>query len=134
MSHVENEDLRDAVYLNANLNSIEKDIEELIVALRAKIKEEKADYKSKKLPFKNKEIPQHITDELDAILKNIKSFEDKINGYKQNKADAKDKMKELKDKVRAIKNSLLQEYILYTKCMHIKYKNARTQKKYKLLR
>jgi superfamily II DNA or RNA helicase len=134
MSHVENEDLRDAVYLNANLNSIEKDIEELIVALRAKIKEEKADYKSKKLPFKNKEIPQHITDELDAILKNIKSFEDKINGYKQNKADAKDKMKELKDKVRAIKNSLLQEYILYTKCMHIKYKNVRTQKKYKLLR
>jgi hypothetical protein len=134
MSHVENEDLRDAVYLNANLNSIEKDIEELIVALRAKIKEEKADYKSKKLPFKNKEIPQHITDELDAILKNIKSFEDKINGYKQNKADAKDKMKELKDKVRAIKNSLLQEYILYTKCMHIKYKNVKTQKNYKLLR
>ena len=134
MSHVENEDLRDAVYLNANLNSIEKDIEELIVSLRAKIKEEKADYKSKKLPFKNKEIPQHITDELDAILKNIKSFEDKINGYKQNKADAKDKMKELKDKVRAIKNSLLQEYILYTKCMHIKYKNVKTQKNYKLLR
>ena len=134
MSHVENEDLRDAVYLNANLNSIEKDIEELIVSLRAKIKEEKADYKSKKLPFKNKEIPQHITDELDAILKNIKSFEDKINGYKQNKADAKDKMKELKDKVRTIKNSLLQEYILYTKCMHIKYKNVRTQKNYKLLR
>jgi hypothetical protein len=134
MSHVENEDLRDAVYLNANLNSIEKDIEELIVSLRAKIKEEKADYKSKKLPFKNKEIPQHITDELDSILKNIKSFEDKINGYKQNKADAKDKMKELKDKVRTIKNSLLQEYILYTKCMHIKYKNVRTQKNYKLLR
>ena len=134
MSHVENEDLRDAVYLNANLNSIEKDIEELIVSLRAKIKEEKADYKSKKLPFKNKEIPQHITDELDAILKNIKSFEDKINGYKQNKADAKDKMKELKDKVRTIKNSLLQEYILYTKCMHIKYKNVKTQKNYKLLR
>jgi small-conductance mechanosensitive channel len=134
MSHVENEDLRDAVYLNANLNSIEKDIEELIVTLRAKIKEEKADYKSKKLPFKNKEIPQHITEELDSILKNIKSFEDKINGYKQNKADAKDKMKELKDKVRTIKNSLLQEYILYTKCMHIKYKNVRTQKNYKLLR
>jgi hypothetical protein len=134
MSHVENEDLRDAVYLNANLNSIEKDIEELIISLRAKIKEEKSEYKSKKLPFKNKEIPQHITDELDAILKNIKSFEDKINGYKQNKADAKDKMKELKDKVRTIKNSLLQEYILYTKCMHIKYKNNKTQKKYKLIR
>ena len=134
MSHVENEDLRDAVYLNSNLNSIEKDIEDLIVALRAKIKEEKADYKSKKLPYKNKEIPQHITDELDAILKNIKSFEDKINGHRQNKADAKDKMKELKDKVRTIKNSLLQEYILYTKCMHIKYKSNKTQKNYKLLR
>lgn len=134
MSHVENEDLRDAVYLNANINSIEKDIEELINALRAKIKEEKADYKSKKLPFKNKEIPQHITEELDTILKNIKSFEDKINAHKQTKADAKDKMKELKEKLKTIKNSLLQEYILYTKCMHIKYKNNRTQKNYKLLR
>ena len=134
MSHVEDEDLRDAVYLNSNLNSIEKDIEELIIALRAKIKEEKSDYKSKKLPYKNKEIPQAITDELDTILKNIKSFEDKINGYKQNKADAKDKMQQLKDKVKIIKNSLLQEYILYTKCMHIKYKSNKTQKNYKLLR
>ena len=134
MSHVENEDLRDAVYLNANVNSIEKDIEALIISLKAQIKDEKADYKSKKLPFKNKEIPQHITDELDTILKNIKSFEDKINGYKQNKADAKDKMKELKEKIKTIKNSLLQEYILYTKCMHIKYKNNKTQKNYKLLR
>ena len=133
MSHVEDEDLRDAVYLNSNLNSIEKDIEELIIALRAKIKEEKSDYKSKKLPYKNKEIPQAITDELDTILKNIKSFEDKINGYKQNKADAKDKMQQLKDKVKIIKNSLLQEYILYTKCMHIKYKSNKTQKNYKLL-
>ena len=128
MSHVENEDLRDAVYLNANVNSIEKDTEELIISLKAKIKEEKSEYKSKKLPYKNKEIPQHITDELDAILKNIKALEDKINGYKQNKADAKDKMKELKDKVKSIKNSLIQEYILYTKCMHIKYKNNKTQK------
>ena len=134
MSHVENEDLRDAVYLNSNLNSIEKDIEELIISLRAKIKEEKSDYKSRKLPYKNKEIPQAITNELDTILKNIKALEDKINGYKQNKADAKDKMKELKDKIKIIKNSLLQEYILYTKCMHIKYKSNKTQKNYKLLR
>ena len=134
MSHVENEDLRDAVYLNSNLNSIEKDIDALIISLRAKIKEEKSDYKSKKLPYKNKEIPQHITNELDTILKNIKSMEDKINGYKQNKDDAKDKMKELKDKLKTIKNSLLQEYILYTKCMHIKYKSNKTQKNYKLLK
>ena len=134
MTHVENEDLRDAVYLNSNLSAIEKDIEALIVSLRAKIKEEKSDYKSKKTPFKNKEIPQQITNELDTILKNIKSMEDKINNYKENKADAKDKMKALKEKTKAIKNSLLQEYILYTKCMHIKYKNVRTQKKYKLLR
>ena len=134
MSHVENEDLRDAVYLNSNLNSIEKDIDALIISLRAKIKEEKSDYKSKKLPYKNKEIPQHITNELDTILKNIKSMEDKINGYKQNKDDAKDKMKELKEKLKTIKNSLLQEYILYTKCMHIKYKSNKTQKNYKLLK
>ena len=134
MTHVENEDLRDAVYLNSNLSAIEKDIEALIVSLRAKIKEEKTGYKSKKTPFKNKEIPQHITEELDAILKNIKSMEEKINNYKQNKADAKDKMKALKERTKAIKNSLLQEYILYTKCMHIKYKNNRTQKIYKLLK
>jgi superfamily II DNA or RNA helicase len=127
MSHIENEELRDAVYLNANVNSIEKDIEELIISLKAKVKEEKSEYKSKKLPYKNKEPPEEIANELDAILKNIKTLEDKINGHKQTKADAKDKMKELKDRIKNIKNSLLQEYILYTKCMHIKYKNNKAQ-------
>jgi len=127
MSHIENEELRDAVYLNANVNSIEKDIEELIISLKAKVKEEKSEYKSKKLPYKNKEPPEDIANELDAILKNIKALEDKINGHKQTKADAKDKMKELKDRIKNIKNSLLQEYILYTKCMHIKYKNNKAQ-------
>ena len=128
MSHVENEELRDAVYLNNNLNSIEKDIEELIISLKAKIKEEKSEYKSKKLPFKNKQVPENIANELDTVLKKIKVMEDEINNYKQTKQDAKDKMKQLKDRIKAIKNSLIQEYILYTKCLHVKYKNNRTQK------
>jgi hypothetical protein len=80
---------------------------------------------------KNEKIKKEL---FEFSLKNIKSMEDKINNYKQNKADAKDKMKALKDRTKAIKNSLLQEYILYTKCMHIKYKNNRTQKNYKLLK
>jgi hypothetical protein len=122
MSHVETEDLRDALYLNNNLNSIEKDIEELIITLKAKIKEEKSEYKSKKQPYKKEEVPEKIANELDVILKNIKTMEDQINNHKQNKLDAKDKVKQLKDRIKSIKNSLLQEYILYTKCMHVKYK------------
>ena len=134
MSHVENDDLRDAVYLNNNLSSIEKDIETLIISLRAKIRVEKSDYKSKKLPYKKTEPPENISNELDSILKKIKSMEDQINNYKQDKVAAKDKMKELKDRIKTIKNSLMQEYILYTKCLHIKYKNNRTHKNFKLLK
>lgn len=129
MSHVENEEIRDAVYLNDNLNSIEKDIETLIISLRAEIKQAKSEYKSKKLPYKKTEPPENITNDLETILKNIKNMEDKINNYKQDKIDAKDKMKGLKERIKSIKNSLIQEYILYTKCTHIKYKNNKTQKK-----
>jgi hypothetical protein len=50
------------------------------------------------------------------------------------------KIKELKEKVKKIKHSLLQEYLLYTKCAHINYKNNtrknknNSQKSYKLIK
>ena len=139
MSHVENEDMRDAVYLHNNINSVEKDIEELIITLRTEIREAKSDLKSKKQKLKDKQTlttaaAQTIELELDAILKKIKIMEDKIDNHKKNKRETKEKMKEFKEKVNTIKNSLLQEYILYSKCMNFNYKNNRTQKKYKLLK
>ena len=49
---------------------------------------------------------------------------------------------ELKEKVKKIKHSLIQEYILYTKCAHMNYKNNNnnthknnnSHKSYKLLK
>jgi len=136
MSHVENEDMRDAVYLHNNINSVEKDIEALITNLRSEIREAKSDLKSKKQKLKEKlttSASQTIELELDTILKKIKIMEEKIDDHKKNKRETKEKMKEFKEKVNAIKNSLMQEYILYSKCMNFNYKNNKTQKKYKLL-
>ena len=138
MTHVENEDIRDAVYLHNNVNNVEKDIEALITALRSEIREAKSDIKSKKQKLKTERpltanAQQTIENELDNILKKIKTMEGEIDNHKKNKHETKEKMKLLKDKVNKIKNSLLQEYILYSKCMNINYKNNKTQKKYKLI-
>ena len=58
-------------------------------------------------------------------MKNIKDLEEELNKYKDSKYDSTMKIKELKEKVKKIKHSLIQEYILYTKCAHINYKNIK---------
>jgi hypothetical protein len=135
MTHIENEELRDAVYLNNKFNNIAKDVEELIASLKVKIKNMKADYKLKKKLYTetkstlSKEEAKALNDDLKDILNNIKDLEEEIDNYKKTKNDSKEKIKELKEKIKIIKKSLLQEYILYTKCMHLKYKNNKTQVK-----
>jgi hypothetical protein len=65
---------------------------------------------------------------LKLLLNKIKDLGEELNNYKDTKYDSAKKIKELKEKVKKIKHSLLQEYILYTKCAHINYKNNNTHK------
>jgi gas vesicle protein len=140
MSHIENEELRDAVYLNTKFNNISKDAEELIEAIKIKVKSMKADYKTKKQNYKEtksalpKEEAKVLNEELKEIMEKIKELQDELHNNKETQKDSKDKVKELKAKVKRMKDSLLQEYILFTKCNHLKYKKNTTRKIPKLLK
>jgi len=143
MTHIETEDLRDAVYLNKKFDKVADDVAEQIVILKEKIKNMKTDYKMKKAKLTetkssySKEEFTNLNNNLKVLLKNIKDLEEELNNYKDTKYESETKIKELKDKVKKIKNSLLQEYILYTKCAHLNYKNKKnngTRKSYKLMK
>ena len=146
MTHIENEELRDAVYLNTTTNNLAKDVEEQIASLKNKIKNMKTEYKAKKTSLSeskssySKEEYKTLNDDLKVLLNKIKDLEEELNNYKDTKYESTMKIKELKEKVKKIKHSLLQEYLLYTKCAHINYKNNtrknknNSQKSYKLIK
>ena len=129
MTHIETEELRDAVYLDKKFDNVADEVEKQIIVLKDKIKIMKTEYKLRKTTLTeskssySKEEFAKLNNDLKLLLKNIKDLEEELNNYKNTKYDSKMKIKELKDKVKKIKHSLIQEYILYTKCAHINYKN-----------
>ncbi len=131
MTHIENEELRDAVYLNTTVHNLAKDVEQQIESIKLKIKNMKSEYKTKKTSLSeskssySKEEFKTLNNDLKVLLKNIKDLEEELNNYKNTKYESTIKIKELKEKVKKIKHSLIQEYILYTKCAHMNYKNTR---------
>jgi hypothetical protein len=146
MTHIETEELRDAVYLNKKFDNIANDVEEQIASLKIKIKNMKTEYKAKKASLSeskasySKEEYKTLNNDLKVLLNNIKDLEEELNNYKDTKFDSTMKIKELKEKVKKIKHSLLQEYLLYTKCAHLTYKNNtrknknNSHKTYKLIK
>lgn len=129
MRSVENEDLRDAVYLETKFGSLSKEADALIESLKTRIKTMKADYKQQKQQYKDtkanlsKEEVTAFNDALNSLLKNINDLEEELHTTKSDQRTEKDKLKELKEKIKVVKNSLIQEYILYTNCKHLHYKN-----------
>jgi hypothetical protein len=129
MTHIETEELRDAVYLNKKFDNIANEVEEQIASLKIKIKNMKTEYKAKKASLSeskasySKEEYKTLNNDLKVLLNTIKDLEEELNNYKDTKYESTMKIKELKEKVKKIKHSLLQEYILYTKCAHTIYKN-----------
>ena len=143
MTHIETEELRDAVYLDTKFNKVADDVLEQIEVLKEKIKIMKTEYKTEKATLTkskssySKEEFAKLNNNLKVLLKNIKDLEEELNTYKNTKYDSETKIKALKEQIKKIKHSLLQEYILYTKCAHINYKNNKnnsTRKSYKLIK
>ncbi len=134
MRSVENEDLRDAVYLETKFGSLSKDAVALIESLKTRIKTMKADYKQQKQQYKDtkatlsKEEASAFNDALNSLLKNINDLEEELHTTQSDQRAEKDKIKELKEKIKVVKNSLIQEYILYTNCKHLHYKNNKDNK------
>ena len=134
MRSVEPEDLRDAVYLESKLNNVSKQAEALIESLKTKIKTMKTDYKLQKQKYKDtkanlsKEEAATFNDTLQLLLQKINELEQELHTTKSDKQAEKDRIKELKERIKIVKNSLIQEYILYTNCRHLHYKNNNISK------
>jgi len=150
MTHINDEELRKTLYLNKQINNVSSEVIEKIKTLKIEIKKLKTEYKEKKTLAKesknagiakcNEDFPsasqkdekqkclQQFKEEFDALNDNLKELVDKISDLQEEieelneeKEFGKNTSKEMKDKLKLLKNSLIQEYILYKKCAHLKY-------------
>ena len=157
MTHIQDDELRKQFYLNKQLNSVSIKVLEKIKTLKIKIKELKTEYKEKKTLAKesknagiakcNRDFPnssqknekekclEKFKKEFDILNENLKEILDEINDLQEElkelndeKDFGKNSSKEMKDKLKLLKNSLIQEYILYTKCANLKYVELKDSK------
>lgn len=159
MTIVNDEEVRDALYLKKQLGKVSDETVVQIKELREKIKEMKKEYKLDKGVFnetKNsvnetcnhkfpgpenkderdkciedfkKEIDER-NEELKQRLEEIKELEEQLKELNEDKEFVKGTSKMMKEKLKEVKNSLIQEYMMYKKCAHLKYvKIVETEKK-----
>lgn len=134
MRSIETESLRDAIYLDSKYNDVLKEVEELINSLKLKIKVMKEEYTQQKQTYTktkanlSKDEATKFNNRLKTLLEKIKELQEELVNHKITQHEEKVKVKELKEKVKVVKNSLIQEYILYTKCQHLRYKNNKNNK------
>jgi len=129
MNHIDDNKLREAVYLKKQLEKVDQSVLEQIKILKEKIKELKKEFKEKKVIAKEYKKSKTITkEELDAIDEEVEQLKITIDKFmtelkqaNDNKGFTNDTTKLIKEKLKSIKNSLIQEYILFTKCKHLKY-------------
>lgn len=129
MNHIDDDKIRQFVYLKKQLEKVDQSVLEQIEVLKDKIKELKKELKEKKALAKDYKKSKAISEEeLDAIDEEVEKLKELINNLadelkeaNENKGFTGDTTKLMKEKLRAIKNSLIQEYILFTKCKNFKY-------------
>ena len=148
-THIKELDLREAIYLKKEINKMDNEAKEIINDLKNKIKKLKEEYKEKKDIYKEfkssgkvackeqhpndkearnqcieefKEEVNSLNDDLKEIMTKIKELQEQINRVNANNAP-QGEIKNMKDRLKQIKKSLLQEYIMYVKCGHLKYKD-----------
>ena len=161
MTHVAGDDVRDYVYLNKQINKLDADVERKINELKTKIKNMKAEYKTKRQLFneykksgksacdeKYPDISQQVektkcieefkseidilNNDLKHTMHDIKTLEDELYDLNKNKNTNNDSFTDMKNKVKSIKRSLIQEYMMYKKCAHLKYNSLKNKKEYSL--
>jgi hypothetical protein len=127
MNHIDDENLRQFVYLKKQLEKVDQSVIEQIKMLKEKIKTLKKEFKEKKdlakdyKKSKNTEKKDETDEEVQKLKELIDKLADELKEANENKGFTSDTTKLLKEKLRAIKNSLIQEYILFTKCKNFKY-------------
>ena len=141
MKSIEPESIREALYLNSKYDIVLKEVEELINALKLKVQKMKEDYKLQKQTYNqskaslSKEEAKSFNNRLKETLINIRELQHQLHDYKTTQSEEKVRIKEIKEKIKIVKNSLIQEYILYTNCKHLQYKNnnSKTKKTQKMV-
>jgi hypothetical protein len=134
MKTVDPESLRDALYLNSKYDTVLREVEELINTLKLRVQKMKEDYKLQKQTYMqtkaslSKEEAHSLNNKLKEALENIKLSQQELLDYKTTQLEEKVKIKEIKEQLKIVKNSLIQEYILYTNCKHLQYKNDKSNK------
>ena len=144
MNHIDDDNIRQFVYLKKQLAKVDQSVLEQIKILKNKIKELKKKFKEKKAlakeykkTKKNKPEIDAVDEEVDKLKELIDKFEEELEQANTNKNTVNDTTKLMKEKLRTIKKSLIQEYILFTKCKNFKYiesgKHKVTKKMLKLV-
>jgi len=129
MTHIDDDKVRQFIYLKKQLEKVDQSVLEQIKILKEKIKELRKEYKEKKAKAKEYKKSKAISEEeLDAIDEEVEKLKelidklaDELKEANENKGVTSDTTKLMKEKLRRIKNSLIQEYILFTKCKNFKY-------------
>jgi chromosome segregation ATPase len=154
MSFVD-DNLRDAIFLNKELSKLDESVKQQIVILKQKISTMKTELKKSKSEFtsfkkhakdecsnlskkEKKECNEKFKKEIDEMNINLQELNSKINKieeelYKLNESKDTNKhdLSNLKLRLKEIKKSLIQEYMLYKKCAHLKYTSISKPKSYK---
>ena len=132
MNHINDNKIRQFVYLKKQLEKVDQNVLEQIKVLKDKIKELKIIFKEKKATAKeykkSKTIGKEDLHAIDEEMEKLKELIDKLtdelkeaNEANKNNGSTGDTTKIMKEKLRSIKKSLIQEYILFTKCNNFKY-------------
>ena len=68
-----------------------------------------------------KDLYDTITEEIKELVDEINELQDELKELKEEKEFGKNQSTDMKEKIRTLKKSLIQEYMLYQKCAHLKY-------------
>lgn len=159
MSFIEDDDVRDFIYLNKKPDNLSKKDKDLISTLQQKVKTVKETIREKRIQLRNEkreiadeckkqfpekdmkedynsciEVGKQELEELENLIKELNIQLDNLmeqlssiksdNSKNNNNTDIKKKIKE-------IKSGLNQEYALFKKCQHIRYKSNKVTKRAK---
>ena len=154
MSFVD-DNLRDALFLKKELSKLDESVQQEIVILKQKISTMKTELKKSKSEFtsfkkhaknecsnlsgkEKKECNQKFKKEIDEmntnlqdLISKINKLEDELHKVNQSKDNNKADLTNLKLRLKEIKKSLIQEYMLYKRCSHLRYVSIAKPKSHK---
>ena len=127
MTNIKEQEIREILYLKKKLTKVDESVNIKIKELRVEINNFKADLKMKKTLYKetkktgNKDEMADLNEEIKDLVDQINIVQEQLQEFKDNKELDKNTSKEIKEKLKMLKKTLIQEFIMFKKCDHLKY-------------